>query len=777
MDERVLQTQQWLNTTYANNAAYIPINEDGQTGNATFTALIKALQIELGNVTVDGSFGDATMTRLAAVHPTFSQVADVETAEENNYHYIIQGSLWCKGYNPGGFTGIFGPQTAAAIKSFQSDAGLTQDGVVRPYLLQGIMNTDGYKLDSDGDANYRSAQLIMNSLYAEQIGLTPSNGLWDRKAHKNLIKACQIEWGATPADGVFGDGTYSKAPTLSQNTSGWTASKRLLQIALTINGFYPGGITGTFGSGTKTAVTNFQDFVCIGADGIAGKNTWASLLKSCGYSGRSATACDTSVRLTATSAASLVSAGYDTVGRYLTNVQGGTLDKKMTKEEIQVMAAAGLKVFPIYQENANSAAYFTYSKGVVAAEGAKVAAQALGFPSSTTMYFAVDYDCLMADLESSIIPYFNGVKAQMEGKYKIGAYAPRAVCRALSERNLIEYSFVADMSSGFTGNIGVKMPENWAYDQFHETNTGIIPIDKCVASPRATAISAAQLSPSIHEPNCAGPDCIDVHQHHMILADSTHYECAICHYRVKTPEAQDASILSPTDLRRVIALHAAYGMFMVERQGGHSYMYPITATEDNGTQFYFMPEKCLRAIDMIRSENNYKSQYEYCGLDGNYTYEFADTWESVLENNSYPNIFASSTTITGPLMLSNYNNLLSQLKEFLFGVFAAQSNPIFAAVTSFIQGLSGIREDPIGFVGGAIDYLNTIGVTNIPSAYSTIITAYEFFADIDYDLAIGDGIVEIRPLYTNNAENLNVFFYNTDDSKAIKKSVWKVEAL
>ena len=343
MDERVLQTQQWLNTTYANNAAYTPINEDGQTGNATFTALIKALQIELGNVTVDGSFGDATMTRLTAVHPTFSQVADVETAEENNYHYIIQGSLWCKGYNPGGFTGIFGPQTAAAIKSFQSDAGLTQDGVVRPYLLQGIMNTDGYALAKGGNANYRQAQRILNQYYATQINLIPTNGLWDRKAQKGLIKACQIEWNATPVDGNFGNGTYNKAPTLSKNTSGYTASKRLLQIALTVNGYYPGAINGTFDTATYQAVYDFQAFACIGADGIAGKNTWASLVKSNGYSGRSATACDTATRLDTATATALKNAGYTTVGRYLTNAPGtNVLDKKMTADEISALSSAGI---------------------------------------------------------------------------------------------------------------------------------------------------------------------------------------------------------------------------------------------------------------------------------------------------------------------------------------------------------------------------------------------------------------------------------------------------
>lgn len=71
------------------------------------------------------------------------EVADVETATPSNLHYILQGSFWCKGYNPGGFTGVFGPSITEAVKEFQADAGIDQDGIVTPYILQGIMNTDG----------------------------------------------------------------------------------------------------------------------------------------------------------------------------------------------------------------------------------------------------------------------------------------------------------------------------------------------------------------------------------------------------------------------------------------------------------------------------------------------------------------------------------------------------------------------------------------------------------------------------------------------------------
>lgn len=44
----------------------------------------------------------------------------------------LQQRLNEKGFTTGGIDGIFGPQTAAAVKKFQGNMGLTIDGVVGP---------------------------------------------------------------------------------------------------------------------------------------------------------------------------------------------------------------------------------------------------------------------------------------------------------------------------------------------------------------------------------------------------------------------------------------------------------------------------------------------------------------------------------------------------------------------------------------------------------------------------------------------------------------------
>ena len=61
MDSRVLQTQEWLNKTYGEVSGFPTVVEDGITGNATFRALIYALQLEIGISKPDGVFGNDTL--------------------------------------------------------------------------------------------------------------------------------------------------------------------------------------------------------------------------------------------------------------------------------------------------------------------------------------------------------------------------------------------------------------------------------------------------------------------------------------------------------------------------------------------------------------------------------------------------------------------------------------------------------------------------------------------------------------------------------------------
>lgn len=114
------QFQSWLNSGYSAG-----LTVDGLWGPKTQKAAIRALQTELNaqfskGLSVDGIWG--AKTRAACVN--------VKQGASGNLTRIIQGTLYCRGYDPKGFDGIFGTGCAAAVKSFQSAQGLTADGIV-----------------------------------------------------------------------------------------------------------------------------------------------------------------------------------------------------------------------------------------------------------------------------------------------------------------------------------------------------------------------------------------------------------------------------------------------------------------------------------------------------------------------------------------------------------------------------------------------------------------------------------------------------------------------
>ncbi|MDB7946439.1 DUF1906 domain-containing protein [Faecalitalea cylindroides] len=212
--------------------------------------------------------------------------------------------------------------------------------------------------------------------------------------------------------------------------------------------------------------------------GVIGVSTMKSLLTSKGDTGRLALACDCSTVLNAKQASALYNSGYRYIGRYLTGTVGVGAEersKALTISEIKAIQNAGLSIFPIYQDGGYYSEYFGKTlQGSYDAVTAIQRAKRLGFTNGTTIYFAVDFDCLEYETDGLIIPYFRQINTVFNQSginskhYKVGIYAPRYVCTKVYEAGLAEYSFVADMSTGFSGNLGYAIPENWAFDQFFE---------------------------------------------------------------------------------------------------------------------------------------------------------------------------------------------------------------------------------------------------------------------------------------------------------------------
>lgn len=492
LDAMVLITQEYLNNTYTGNPHWIRLDENGKTGWPTIRGLIRALQIEVGIPTPNGTFGPATEEKCPTLKKDFNPTERIKRLV-----YILQGAMWCKGFSPGGLTGTFGDGTEAGVKRFQTSAGLSGtevNGIASPMIFKALLNMDAYVLVSSGDPKIREIQMNLNRDYYKWIGLKPTDGRYGRDTNKALIYAIQVEEGIDVPNGTFGPQTQAKLPTISYGSS-QANFVRIAQYALYCNRYDPTGFTGTFGNGTLTAVREFQKFCMLPNTGNVGPMTWASLLVSCGDKNRKGIACDCSSEVTDARAKTLKLNGYEIVGRY---IAGGEW-KKLKIHEAEVIFKNGLKLFPIYQTAGNSAGYFTSEKGTLDAREAINSALKYGFPRGTIIYFAVDFDAVNDEVTSNILPYFRKIKEVFkEGnpkKYKIGIYGARNVCTRVGGKRpglsslgegISESSFVGDMSTGFSGNLGYPLPPDWAFDQIKEYTIGIgdgaIAIDNDISS-------------------------------------------------------------------------------------------------------------------------------------------------------------------------------------------------------------------------------------------------------------------------------------------------------
>lgn len=526
IDEMVLLTQKWLNQEYGNVSGFGSVTENGKTGWNVIYGLTRALQHELGITELADNFGPSTKA-LYAKNPLHRQdgVTDRKFA-------ILQGALWCKGYNPGyylkedpdtgkvSFEEIFNARVEEAVISLKTDAGfINPDGVVTPNVMKALLSMDSFKLLSayyGGTYEVRSMQQKFNRTYEDYIGaLIPCDGVYGRSTSKALVYALQAEEGMPvgTATGNFGAKTQELCPQIpyvrnssaakDYNGNYYTDAKLaeiigLVQFGLFLNGFGDGIFDRRFNPVTQQAVLDFQAHYALPRTGKVNLDTWMSLFISSGNPKRSAIAADCATILNAAKAKTLYDNGYRYIGRYLTGTYGGGISKALTVTEAKTILRAGLRFFPIYQTSSNKVEYFTPEKGISDAQSAIEAADNLGLPADTIIYFAVDFDAMDYQITGSVIPYFEKVYDEVsKSSYKVGVYGARNVCTRVSNAGYACSSFVGDMSTGFSGNLGFKIPDNWAFSQFANlegsnalgTGDGRIEIDKNAFSGRDQGVS------------------------------------------------------------------------------------------------------------------------------------------------------------------------------------------------------------------------------------------------------------------------------------------------
>ena len=439
--------------------------------------------------------------------------------------------LLSKGYyadetNHGQFTEL----TQSALLNLQEDAGLVT-GQIREIadgaIMKAALGVDEYKLISSGNPVIREMQQMINRDYLNYTGINPCDGVYGRNTVKAVIYALQAleMMPLDVANGNFGPSTKTCCPTLpytgvektyygqAYSNNQITSFTILAQYLLycmgcrrgdSISKYDPKAFTGSLNTDTYNALHKFQQDYALAVKDKIDLNVWMALIVSTGNPMRPTTACDCSTILDDEKAAALKKDGNDIVGRYLTGtvkINDTTFrSKALTRSEMQSIFDNDLNLFVIFQDerqwindhpNEELSNYFNYEQGKSDAEKAAYAAAALGVPKGEYIYFAVDYDYMDAQVTSRVIPYFQGIHAFAEsGKlpYSIGIYGSRNICSRVADENLSTSSFVSDMSTGFSGNLGYPLPEDWAFDQIREYNFyysgGSFAVDNVVSSGR-----------------------------------------------------------------------------------------------------------------------------------------------------------------------------------------------------------------------------------------------------------------------------------------------------
>ncbi|SEG02514.1 glycoside hydrolase domain-containing protein [Lachnospira multipara] len=505
-DANVTKAQKYLNAMFGANEYWEHLEENGKTGTAVMQGIIRAFQIQNGIIPATGTVGPLTVEKMKSL-PNISKMDPNDEPQINVC--LIQCALFCKGYSAGGITGIYYNSGVKAIKEMQSDAGLPETGVIDWKVWFGLLSLNWFKKVSGGDSKVVTIQRQLNKDWSDVIGVGPCDGIISRQTALSLIGALQAAEGVTKELIInlnslnFGPATTAAFPKVlqeNQNSSNLIPYNKLVQYGLYFNGYDPGRFDGTYDYLTAREVEAFQEFYCLTDIGLVSKgkvdvSTMKSLLTSKGDVNRKAKACDCATVLNKQQALAIKNAGYTHVGRYLTGYVGKEhVPKYMTHEEVANIENAGLSVFPIYQDGGYYLDYFKKpSQGSVDAKTAILAAERIGIPKGTTIYFAVDFDCYGYQIDTFIVPYFKKIKlcfnsSQNKKNYRVGIYAPRFVCTKVSALGLAYKSFVSDMSTGFSCNLGYRIPENWAFDQFHTIESfeaqPTFPIDKDAMSGR-----------------------------------------------------------------------------------------------------------------------------------------------------------------------------------------------------------------------------------------------------------------------------------------------------
>ena len=178
----------------------------------------------------------------------------------------------------------------------------------------------------------------------------------------------------------------------------------------------------------------------------------------------------------ASNASDLEAAGDSFVAQYI-GIDPSTEDggASVTAAQVQTDLTAGLQIVSIFETNSMSSTdfhtgtptfgwetYLTEAQGEADAAAAQKAAEAIGQPAGSAIYFAMDFDPAATDgtideatALSEVDSYFAGINAYFASVssgpvYAIGVYGAGATLQSVSTAGLAQYTWLA-RSTGWTG--------------------------------------------------------------------------------------------------------------------------------------------------------------------------------------------------------------------------------------------------------------------------------------------------------------------------------------
>ncbi len=290
------------------------LTADGIAGMKTQDALFGKYAIAKSDST-SGTTGTTTTTTTTTTTNTYTNGKTniyLRLGSTGDQVKILQNRLIYLGYLSGTADGVFAETTEAGVVAFQKRNSLTADGVAGPDTLELLYSSAAKRASSvvaylgalrlgmtgDGvrglqqrlkDLNYYTGSVdgdFGQNTYAAVVAFQTANNLTpDGVAGKDTLNKLYSGTG-TSSSGTTSTGTSTSTatnPTVYGETASSTGYKTMsstnnppsanvstLQTSLASLGYYGGSLDGKYGSGTTTAVKNYQAAHGLRVTGTAG---------------------------------------------------------------------------------------------------------------------------------------------------------------------------------------------------------------------------------------------------------------------------------------------------------------------------------------------------------------------------------------------------------------------------------------------------------------------------------------------------------------------------